>query len=83
MAVQIASKTASGSVVTVQVSNSSSHETTVSVSLHVRVAGQTIGITSGRTAIPANSTAPVTLQSPGTVEFIEDDPDPTVMIWED
>jgi hypothetical protein len=49
------------------------------VSLRVSVAGLFYDLVSDQTQIPAGATGTVLLQAPGTVEFIADSPDPTVM----
>ena len=80
MAVQIASKSWSGSGVTVKVVNSDPAPRTVMVSLRVSVDGQPVDLTSSWTTIPAGTSGTVFLQAPGPVEFIADSPDPTVLI---
>ena len=79
MPVQITSKKALGSVVTVKVGNSDGVPRQVTVSLRVSVAGLFYDLVSDQTQIPAGATGTVLLQAPGTVEFIADSPDPTVM----
>jgi hypothetical protein len=81
MALQLGAKSASGSVVSVEVSSTATSPKLVTVSLRVRVAGAFHDLTSEPTQIPGQGSAPVFLQAPGTVEYIVDSPEPAVMEW--
>ena len=83
MPVQLTSKSALGSTVTVHVSNPYSVPKTVTVTVRVRVNGNLVDLTSEQTQIPPASTAAVVLQADGPAEFTADSPDPTIMVWDE
>lgn len=80
MPVQFASKSASGNIVTVQVSNSGSVAQVVKVTVEATVDGEPIVLVSAWTPIPPNSTAPVHIDAGAPVTFTADQPDPTITV---